>query len=165
MGFWQILFFQILLLIVRFRFSFIIKYLDHTSVLGVREKSQKKEQLNGKQLDLSFFIHPSVQGKKLSMRTYTVIREGTSPENFKKEASTYFPCYNVKLKNVRNFYCNAAIFLFIPVAPHICCLTYITPYPPEIRALTLILFCPYPEMLWLEIKRILINFNYNYKMF
>lgn len=72
------------------------------------------------------------------------MREGTSPENFRKEGSTYFSYYKVKLKNDRNFYCNAAMFLFIPVAPHICCLVYITPYHPEIRDLILA-FCPYPE--------------------
>lgn len=87
---------------------------DPTSVLGGREKSENK--LNGEQLNLSFSICASVQGeKKLSFRTYTVIREGTSPVKFGKEAR----CLLFQLK-MTNFYCNAAMFSFIPVAPQIC---------------------------------------------
>lgn len=116
-------------------------------MLGIREVSEK-EQLNDMQQDLAFFIHPSVQGKKLSLRAHTVFRKGISPENFRKEASTCFSYYKVKLKNVRNFYCNAAIFLFVPVAPLMSCLAYITPYHPEVRDLTLTLvLCSYPEVM------------------
>lgn len=65
MGLCQILAYnlEILLQIVRFRVDFITEYLVHIAVLGVREKAKKKEQLNGKQPDLSFFIHPPVKAK------------------------------------------------------------------------------------------------------